>query len=276
MNRTELLQQLAPLSFENLNEEVQGKIPVHPKQLSEALNGGIRKGQTILIFARPGAGKTLLAVNICAGMLQKGMKVAYIANEEAKRVVALRFLSLLGRERLDQLDNELPEVASASLRRAVDKAKSLTNLRIIYGAEEMCDVETIIDSYAPEVVVLDQLRHMSNDEADSTQSGNTGNMESVQRDFRHLANVHKFIGITISQAGASAEGKAVLGMNDLDGSKTGTQGAVDLIIGMGVNDEMRAGNRRMLSICRNKISGKQLFFSIAIDEQHTLVCRPQA
>jgi hypothetical protein len=46
-------------------------------------------------------------------------------------------------------------------------------------------------------------------------------------------------GVGVTQAGMSAEGKPVLDLADIDGAKTGLQGACDAIIGLGKgpNDE---------------------------------------
>jgi hypothetical protein len=75
----------------------------------------------------------------------------------------------------------------------------------------------------------------------------------------------------VTQAGATAEGKQVLDLADIDGAKTGLQGACDAIIGLGKGPNDEAEKKRVMSICRNKISGTITQFPVFIDTQHTRI-----
>lgn len=263
------LAEAEPLSLATLQEGSAGKIKVYPPQLNAQLNGGVRLGHTALVFGRPGACKTLLAINIAAGFLAQGMRVLYIGNEEPKRELAMRWLSLLGKQKLHDLDSADAEHSKAAIEKAyAAAAERLPLLSVVTGISSLPTVENLARHLQPKVIVLDQLRHMH---TGNEGEGRTQAMEEAQRQFRAMADSLGFFGITISQAGGFAEGKLILDMGDLDSSKTGTQGAVDLILGVGVNETYKAQGMRMLSICRNKVSGKHCFFPVRVDEQHTRI-----
>jgi len=245
------------------------KIRVYPNRLNEVLHGGIRAGHACLIFGRPGSGKTLLTVNMVAGMAAAGHKILYVGNEEPLGTLQHRFLSRLGSERLWDLDSPDRAVARAAYERAEAKAlrRGFGNVHLLHGAYGMRDLAPYIAKVKPDVLVIDQIRHM-----DSGKKGDdnlTYRLEAVCRQMRAMAHEHQLVAIGITQAGDRASGKGVLSMEDVDSAKTGVQGAVDLIIGVGVTDEMKRQNKRMLSLARNKLTGREEFFPIWIDEQHT-------
>jgi hypothetical protein len=58
-------------------------------------------------------------------------------------------------------------------------------------------------------------------------------------------------------------------MNDVEWSNTGIPGAADLMIGIGVDEEYLATNKRMLSIPKNKVNGRHGAFPVWIDPTKT-------
>jgi RecA/RadA recombinase len=270
-NAADTERQKTQLNLDDLCQGAADKIRILPKELDDLLNGGVHLGDTILVFGRPGAGKTLTAVNIAAGFAAQGRVVLYIGNEEGQRPITLRWLSLLGGKNLRDLDSKDAEHSKQTIAQAIERAnkRGFGNVHIAYGITSIGEIAAWIDKIKPHVVVLDQLRHMS--AGGSKEAGMTQNQEAAQRHFRHLANLKQFIGITIAQAGPSADGKAVLTEMDLADSKTGVQGAVDLIIGCGLTEELKRESKRVLSICRNKLSGIIGTITVFIDEQRTLI-----
>lgn len=51
-------------------------------------------------------------------------------------------------------------------------------------------------------------------------------------------------------------------MSDVDASKTGIPGAVDLMIGLGNDDVLEANNMLGVSLCKNKLSGDHARFHV--------------
>lgn len=261
------------IGLESLIANTADKIKISPAILNDILNGGVRPGQTVFIYGRPGSAKTLHCVEMVAGFAKRGKKCYYIGNEEGGNIILLRFISRMSSKRLEELDHADSAIAAQHIREghAMARKHGLDNVKIIEGVTHFGDVLKLVHDDKPDVIVLDQLRHMSTGEGE----GMTQNMESSMRALRMLCNKHGIIGIGVGQAGASAQDKLVLGLNDLDNSKTGLQGACDLIIGVGVNAEWEQQHKRMLSICRNKISGKIWHGAVFIDEQRTKVLPSQ-
>jgi len=68
------------------------------EKLDQAVDGGWRKGELIVILAPPERGKTLALVNFGVAALYLGLKVGYITLELAERKIARRFdLRITGR-----------------------------------------------------------------------------------------------------------------------------------------------------------------------------------
>jgi len=72
--------------------------------------------------------------------------------------------------------------------------------------------------------------------------------------MRRLAKKHNIVVVSIHQAADSADGKLSLALRDMYMSRTALQGDVDLAIGIGWNPTF-PDNRRMMSICKNKMNG---------------------
>lgn len=219
------------------------------------------------------SGKTLLTVNMVAGMAAAGHTILYVGNEEPLATLQHRFLSRLGNEKLWDLDSQDKQVARAAFERAEHRAlqRGWDRVHLLHGSFEMRELVPYIEKVKPDVLVVDQIRHMETGGGKRGEDNLTWRLEAVCRKMRQMAHEHQLVAIGVSQAGHSANGKVVLSMNDLDSAKTGAQGAVDLIVGVGVNDEMQRQHKRMLSLCRNKLTGREEFFPVWIDEQHTRV-----
>jgi archaellum biogenesis ATPase FlaH len=257
------------LTYEDLYEKGndQGKLAVYPARLNEVLRGGVRRGHNIIIFGRPGAAKTLVTVNMVSGMANAGHRVLYIANEENTPEIQRRFLSRLGGVSLWDLNQEDIEKEKRAYREAEQRAlkRGYQNVIVTDEFATLKDLEGAVERLKPDVLVLDQIRHV-NQHMDLL-----SRQEAVTRWLRDTAHAHNLIAIGTAQAGLSAQNKPVIGLTDTDFSNTGIQGACDLMIGIGVTEEMERSHKRMLCICRNKISGTQKNFPVWIEELHTKV-----
>lgn len=101
-------------------------IPFGLKDLDEALDGGGREGELIVIGARPGMGKSALALTI--GMhvaLEEGKAVGLFSMEMPKRQVTNRQISVLSHIHLSKLKlpERLKEYDWTSLTEAIEKLR---------------------------------------------------------------------------------------------------------------------------------------------------------
>lgn len=232
--------------------EIKNRIPLYPKSLNERIKGGAIRGQNILIFARPEMGKTLFAINLIGGFLHKGLRVLYVGNEDPCSAIIPRVISRLVEAPIEEIQTD-----PSSFQERLEK-RNYNNLYL----EDVTPgtwpfIRKRIKEIQPDVLVIDQIRHI--------QCGNLSKVEQMERvaiEARNAAKTYNILSIGITQAGDSAEDKPVLGMSDVDFSNTGMQGAVDLMIGIGANEEMINQGRRMISLPKNKIGGVHDFFPV--------------
>lgn len=233
--------------------DVANRVPLYPKSLNQTLKGGALRGQNILIFGRPEIGKTLFTINLICGFLNKGLKVLYLGNEDpCKNAILPRIITRLSGMSYTECE-ENPRQAYEEARR-----RGYSNLYMKdISPGTWHEIRKLIEDNTPDVLVIDQLRHIY--------CGNLSKVEQMERvavEARNAAKKYNILCVGTTQAGDSAEGKAVLDMSDVDFSNTGMQGAMDLIIGIGANEDMLNRDQRMLSLPKNKISGIHRFFPV--------------
>ena len=67
--------------------------------------------------------------------------------------------------------------------------------------------------------------------------------------------------VSVTQAGDSAEGKAVLDMGDVDYSNTGIPSQADVMVGIGANKTHKEQGEVVFSLPKNKVSGIHEYFA---------------
>lgn len=226
-------------------------IKVAPKRLNEKLAGGCIRGDHILIFGRPESGKTLFTVNMVSGFLRQGLRVLYIGNEESTYKPRKRIIN-----NLSGMSNEEYE---ADKERALQRAReggfdNLFICRMYPGT--LAEIEDAVKDTHPDVVVLDQIRGLDHPVANGNR---TEKLTVLGERFRNIAAKHSFLAVSITQAGDKTERHGQeppewLSMSDIDSNRTGLAGAVDVLLGVGVNSELESYGKRAISICKNKNS----------------------
>lgn len=232
-------------------------IHLAPSSLDAALEGSLERGHVVLVYARPETGKTLFLVNAIAGLLQQKLKVLYIGNEEPLRITLLRVISRL---------SGMPKEEILAHPQKADQAASASGYENLFAAYNsgmtMPWIEKAVKQVKPDVVIVDQMRNVhAKDESRVNQ------LEIVARGLREIAGRENALMIYSTQAGDSASNKLVLDMGDVDFSNTGIPGAVDVMIGIGMNDEYERMGQRMLSLPKNKVSGYHGYLAVQVDPQ---------
>lgn len=251
---SELLVAPGPDVIFGTSDGAQRTFKMAPKALNDRLRGGMLPGHHVVVFARPEMGKTAFLVNLTAGFLRQDLRVLYLCNEEPVEDLAMRMVNRLAMMPYEQV--------LADPKTAYDRAmkKGYGNLymkRLSPGTVR--EIEQLVVEVKPDVLIVDQLRHIKTKEENKTQQ-----LEQAANGVRTIVGRHKCLGISVTQAGDSASGKAVLDMGDVDSSNTGIPGTADLMIGIGASKDDEAGNRRVLSLCKNKRSGNHEFFPVRI------------
>jgi len=229
--------------------DVSNLIKLYPSILNERLEGGCVRGDFILIFGRPNAGKSLVALNMACGMARDGREVVYIVNEEKKEKTHLRMVCNLVNGTKSAV-NATPE--SKARAGALAKKRGIDNIKLYsaFGATPR-DIERHLDKHPnADVLVVDQLRHIEGVGKSMTQK-----LEENAVALRNIIGIHDVVGVFVTQAGhhdASGEAPIWLKMSDIDNSRTGLPGAADIIIGVGVNDDMERHGTRAMSLPKIK------------------------
>lgn len=230
-------------------------IQLYPKSLNDHLDGGIRGGHHILIFAPTEMGKSLVALNACYGFLKQGLRTLYVGNEDPASDMQMRMMCrLTGLNKYEIL---------ADPRRADDILAKRNWDHFIFAnlaPGTFPRIRSLVEKLKPHVVVLDQLRNI-----DVFSESRTQSLEKAATEARNLAKRYNIPVISITQAADSASGKTVLNRGDVDSSNVGIPGQCDVMLGVGATEEMEAMNMRTFSFPKNKVSGKHNHFNVTID-----------
>ncbi len=222
-------------------------IKIAPLPLTDWLGGGCMGGHHIIGFARPEAGKSAFGITTAAGFIKQKLPGIYLMNEDRRDDIELRLMSCL------------TEIPSTELRRPenIERASEILERvdyrnRVLFAdcnPGTITDIERMLDKHQPKWLVTDQLRNLDPGKSES----NTNRLDTVARTLRDLLKKYNVLGVSLTQAGDSASNKKVLEMSDIDSSKTGIPAACDVLVGIGVDEELYLQNTRILSVCKNKM-----------------------
>ncbi len=232
------------------------KIPIAPTTLNSLIGNGCIAGDSLLVFARPEIGKTAFAINIARGAAKRGHRILYCSNEDSATRLLLRAKASFADKSVEEIlasPQEVDEVAfSGGFGNIVFVEMYPGNLRQIRG---------LVEEYRPNLLIVDQLINLEGSKDDN----HVLHLGKLARGVRNIGKQYGLVTISFAQAGDSASNKLVLDLNDVNWSNTDIQAAADLMIGIGANEEFLRNDWRMLSLCKNKMSGKHDYIQVRID-----------
>lgn len=217
---------------------------VSPRSLNQHLGGGVCPGHNLTIFGRPESGKTALALTMACGFARRGKRVLYIGNEDPIQDLMVRAITNFSNSTVDEIAAD----PAAFERLALERGASNMVMRST-APGTIREIEALVKQHKPQVLVVDQLRNITSGKSENFTQLLDRNAQSV----RALGKKYGLVTISVTQAGDSASGRAILGMGDVDSSNTGIPGAADVMIGVGVTDSLDMAGQRMLSLCKNKL-----------------------
>lgn len=215
--------------------------------------GSLRKGDFIVVGARPDSGKTsFLAAESThfLSQLKEGEKVLWFNNEEGGAKVKHRTVQAGIEWTAQEIEGD-PLGAKEKFEKECGK---LDQLMIIDDAGMPVHVmEQVIKKNTPGLIIFDQLwkvpgffKESANEVMRQTMLFNWG---------REMAKKYAPV-ITVHQAGGTSGGERWLPMEALYGSQTGIQGEADAIIMIGRSYEPTENDYRFFFIPKNKMYGK--------------------
>lgn len=226
--------------------------------LDDVLEGELRSSHHVLVFARPEMGKSLLAINMAVGLARSGMRGIYFENEENYKITRTRVICCAAQCTSAQM-KAFPERVSKSAKSVLDNIV----VHPIYPGT-VAEIERLSRGY--DWIVVNQLRNLSVPSKSKVES-----LEEAAKGIRGVAARNDLLAISVTQAGDSATGKVVLNQGDVDFSNTGIPSAVDLMVGIGADEEMLERNSRMLSLAKNKMTSVHANIPILIEPRKSLV-----
>lgn len=228
---------------------------------------GIAGGASIAIAARPDKGKTSFIASVItdwAGQLADvfgpDRPILWLNNEgSGKRIIPRVYQAALGAtlNEIIQLSNAgelIPRYTAA-----VGGTADCIRVKDMHGAS-LAQVEQVVEACRPAVIVFDMIANFRLGGAVNG-SNKADAVEQMWQEVREMAVRHDFIALSTVQI--SAEGGNLLypPYSALKDSKTGIQGATDIIMMLGSLDNPQMQSVRGLSTPKNKFSqsGKQSY-----------------
>lgn len=232
-------------------------IRVYPSSLNDRLDGGAKRGHHITVYGRPESAKTATVINMNCGFDRQDKKSIYFINEDRPEDIILRRVANLSGLTKYQIQSD-----PVKAQRLAQENGFNNTIVVSCSPGTPGQIEEYVDKYQPDVIIVDQLRNLK------VRADNRVNqLEYAATAIRNIAKKMNVLAVDVTQAGDSAEGKAVLDMGDIDFSNTGIPAQADVLIGIGVDAVLEAENRRVFSLPKNKISGRHDNFPVNLIPQ---------
>lgn len=243
------------ISIDEINSTVlnpEGRIKILSKRTTEELDGGAMGGNVIWIYGRPEIGKSALAITMATVLAAQGLPGIFFDNEDPIKSTISRAQACATRlAAVDRLRD--PDDAQSRL-----DASGYKNIRFVNLAPgSVPEIQSYCEKYKPKWIVVNQIRNLR-----SRAETRTNMYENIATDLRAVAKQNDILLIGVTQAGDSATNKLVLDIGDVDGSNTGIPAQADVMIGIGSNPEFQASRCVMISLPKNKLSGKHVHFQM--------------
>ena len=209
--------------------------------------GSLRKGNFVVIFARPESGKTAFVVDQAAFMAsqltEESGPVLFFNNEEMGEAVKGRlFQAALGCT-INHL-RKAPDRAQEAYREATKGKIRLLDSASIHKRQ----VEEICEREKPSLIIFDQIDKIKGFKADREDLA----LGAIYQWARELAKTYCPV-IGVCQADASAEGQKWLNMDNMANSKTAKAAEADAIIGIGKTHDAGFELIRFIHLPKNKL-----------------------
>lgn len=229
-------------------------IKLYPLSLNERVDNGAKRGHHITVYGRPEVSKSATCINMNCGFARQGKRSLYFINEDRPQDIIIRHVSNLSGMTKHQIHAD-PKKAQAAAEDA-----GYGNIMIVSCAPGTPrQIKEYVEKFKPDCIIVDQLRNLK------VRADNRVNqLEQAATAIRNIAKEMNVLAVSVTQAGDSADGKAVLEMGDVDFSNTGIPAQADLMIGIGMDATLEAESLRVFSLPKNKLSGKHENFPVRL------------
>lgn len=220
------------------------------KELNISL-GPLRKGDFVIIAARPETGKTTFTASEASYMmsqLQPDEHVIWINNEEASNKVMMRVIQATSQVTSSELLANPATYESVFLLKGGDRFLILDDDS---GIKTVNKISMLFKEFKPGLIIFDQLDKVHGFEYEVREDLRIGKLYEWARD---VAKEYCPV-IAISQVDGTGEGEKWIQMNQLRGSKTDKIGEADAIVTIGKSNEPGMDLQRFIHVPKNKLFG---------------------
>ena len=221
----------------------------------------LRTGDFVIAAGRPDTGKTSFISSEVTYMVQQTKKpILWFNNEgEGNRIVKRIYQSALN----STIEELVQKKHAGTLEKEYAAAMAGNSIRVIDCHDWFnSDVEEVVAATKPGLVIFDMIDNIQFRGA-KRDSRTDQVLENMYQWARKLGVKHGFPIIATSQVSADAEREensaCYPSMHMLKDSKTGKQGAADLIIMIGRSNDPLLRNARYISTPKNKLARKQAY-----------------
>ncbi len=176
--------QSRPVSLKEIGTDEAGRMSTGFEELDRVLGGGIVEGSLVLVGGDPGIGKSTLLLQMCRNLSAAGTSVLYISGEESLKQIKLRA------ERVGEFADGVSLLCETNL----------------------SDVENVIRSEKPGVVIIDSIQTMYSDVIGSA----PGSVSQVREATNVLMQLAKGLGTSIFIVGHVTKDGQVAGPRVLE------------------------------------------------------------
>lgn len=231
--------------------------------------GGLQGGDLLLVAGRPDKGKTSLVAAILTefapqleGMGWAGRPLLWLNNEgSGKRIIPRIYQSALNVDfvELTRLSN------NGALRQLYLQAVCNQDIRVkdVHGMS-LGQIEQVIEDMNPAAVVYDMPANIKS--GFGAGANKTDGLEATWQAIRDMCVLHDHVGIGTAQISAEGDNELFPGYGAIKDSKTGVQGAVDVMLMMGAFNSPDMAAVRGFATPKNKrqIAGKPSYVQSTI------------
>jgi hypothetical protein len=238
-------------------QEAGNRIPIGPDQLNQAIRGGVLPGHNVLFFGRPEIGKSAAALGALTRAAGAGYRAGYWENEDPLPTTQLRAVQAICNATEDEV-----RVNAGRYRDTLERAGYFDRMFFRESPDgTIAEIEAWVEKEQLDLVIINQMVNLR------TQADNRVlELSNIARGQRALAKRQGCAVIGVAQAGESAIGRSTLRLADLEWSNTGVQATLDLMIGVGANEELEMAGQRIYSLCKNKLGGTHDHLMITFDK----------
>lgn len=221
--------------------------------------GALQGGVSVAIGARPDKGKTSFVADTltkwspqCVDFFGDHRPILWLNNEgKGTRIKPRLYQAALGMTMPEIIELSHQGILEARYMDAIGAGLDYIRVKDIHGAS-MAQIEQIIEDVNPCVVVLDMIANVRMGGAKGANKADI--VEATWQQWRELQVIHDFIGLATVQISQEGGNQLYPSYSALKDSKTGIQGATDIILMLGSLDRADMQYLRGLSTPKNKFA----------------------